>query len=75
MIKNVISAVCIAAVAMLLGIGLLTGVNSAPNPVPEKPAFIYKVDGQTVKEFLLSDGTRCVILRGDAIACNWRTPQ
>lgn len=42
--------------------------------VTDIPVTKYYVDGYNVREFRLTDGTRCVLLRVDGgLTCEWRT--
>lgn len=68
--------ICVGVVAIVGGLAAVAKVfqmgppGSWAKPVPDKPVFIYKVDGRVVREFLLSDGTRCV-LTSEALSCSW----
>lgn len=62
---------------LLLAAVLLTACDGAvPLAEFKPPVMEYRVETRNgffkVREFRLSDGTRCVALYSDAITCEWR---
>lgn len=62
---------------------MLALIGCAPAAQPPAPAanatvirayVEYRVGGHTVREFGLSDGTRCVMYPGYTLTCEWRQP-
>ena len=72
---------CIRALGIALMVVATVGCyRQVPTPAPAANASItrayveYRVGGQTVREFGLSDGTRCVMYPAYALTCEWRQP-
>lgn len=62
---------------------MLALIGCAPAAQPAAPtanavvtrAYVeYRIGAQTVREFGLSDGTRCVMYPGYTVTCEWRQP-
>lgn len=71
------AGICAAAIAAL---GIACAPVPAPAPTPAANATVvrayanYLVGGMSVREFTLSDGTRCVAYPGTGITCEWQQP-